>query len=204
MNATMREVGRDFRGERYIAGLLLILGFLLLLPGVQLFVVSQNHLAIPNWARSIDRHAWERNLVSAGVAVTLFGLVILEAMLRQAGDTILSRLGLVSFTLGTVMWLTVNALNLDRGGWVAELETYFIVFAFLATAFYSGAILRTRLLPVWIGVVSILWSLGMLIFVLPGNRGPLFYEPAWLLIGIALLMRRVQVPAAETAAQGAR
>jgi len=44
----------------------------------------------------------------------------------------------------------------------------------------------------------------MLIFVLPGNRGPLFYEPALLLIALALLLTRRQVPVAGTAVQGAR
>jgi uncharacterized membrane protein len=193
MNTNQKNVGRDFRGERHIASLLLILGFLLLLPGLQLFNISQNYLEIPDWARSIDRHAWERNLVSAGVAVTLLGLVVLEGMLRQAGDRILSRLALVAFTLGTAMWLTVNALNLNGGSWVAEVETYFIVFAFLANASYSGAILRTRLLPLWIRIAAILWSFEMLMFVLPGDCGPLFYEPALLLIAIALLLTKEQV-----------
>jgi hypothetical protein len=93
-----------------------------------------------------------------------------------------------------VAWLTVNALNLNGYSWVAELETYFITFAFLATAFFSGAILRTRLLPTGIGIVALFWSIAMLILVLPGNRGPLFYEPALLLIAIALLLRKERVP----------
>jgi hypothetical protein len=176
--------------ERYIVAALLIVGFLLLVPGVQLFVVADHNLALPGWARSIDRRTWEANLVSAGVSVTLFGLVALEGVLRRAGDHVLSRIGLTSFTLGTAMWLTVNALSLDSGSWVAELETYFIVFAFLGTALFSWAILRTRLLPTWVGVVAFCWPITLIFVVLPGNSGPLFYEPALLLIGVALLFRR--------------
>jgi hypothetical protein len=194
MNVEQRDASRVPRGRHNIAASLIILGSLLLLPGVYLFVVSDQNLTIPLWARSIDRGAWERNLVGAGVAATLFGLVVLEDVLRRAGDTVLSRLGLTSFALGTAMWLTVNALSLSRGFWVAELETYFIVFAFLATALFSGAILRTRLLPTWVGIVALSWSIAMLLVVLPGNRGPLFYEPALLLLGIALLLRKERVP----------
>jgi hypothetical protein len=44
----------------------------------------------------------------------------------------------------------------------------------------------------WIGVAVVLWSTAMLIHVFPHNQGPLFYEPALLLIAVALALTRNQ------------
>jgi hypothetical protein len=117
--------------------------------------------------------------------------VILEGILRRAGDHIFSRLGLVTFTLATVMFLLMVVLEknyLPSGA--RDVEAYFIALAFPAVIAYGLAILRTGILARWIGVAVVLWTVVMLIRVFPLNGGPLFYESALVLIAIALVAQR--------------
>jgi hypothetical protein len=69
----------------------------------------------------------------------------------------------------------------------------FIVLAFVGQAVFGAALLRTGLLPGWVGWATILWNLGWLV-ILPIARPADMYYPwlhyvAPLLIGIALLLK---------------
>src|SRR5262245_35508413 len=99
---------------------------------------------------------------------------------------------MVTFTLAAAMWLIGIVLDLNdvRGG--RDFESIFIVLAFPAVLAYGLAILRTKVLARWIGIAVVLWSTVMLIHVFPHNEGPLFYEPALLLIAAALVLTRNQ------------
>ena len=174
----------SYWNERRVAGLLLVVGFLIPLT------LGLRYLPQIPFASALFDPRWERNLLSAGVAGSFFGAAILEGVLRKAGDRIFSRLGLCSYALATALWLVVNAISLDRGYWVDDLETYHIFLAYPAVIAFGVGILRTRLLPSWIGAVAGLWSMVLFIRVIPGNQGPLLYEPALLLIGVALLIQR--------------
>jgi hypothetical protein len=183
---------KDTRKERLIAACLLLLGFLLAWPAVV--------IGAPNLGETSDvgralpflfDPVWEKYWYAAFLVVTLYGLVILEGVLRRAGDHIFSRLGLVTFTLATVMFLLMVVLEknyLPSGA--SDVEAYFIALAFPAVIAYGLAIVWTGVLPRWIGVVAALWTAVMLIRVFPLNRGPLFYEPALILIAVALLVSR--------------
>jgi hypothetical protein len=183
---------KDTWNERLIAASLLLLGFLLAWPAVV--------IGAPNLGETSDvgralpflfDPVWEKYWYAAFPIVTLYGLVILEGVLRRAGDHIFARLGQVTFTLATVMFLLMIVLEknyLPSGA--RDVESYFIALAFPAVIAYGVAILRTGVLARWIGVAVVLWTAVMLVRVFPSNRGPLFYEPALVLIAIALVVSR--------------
>jgi hypothetical protein len=183
---------KDTWNERLIAAGLLLLGFLLAFPAVVIGApnLGENSTvgrALPFLFDSV----WEKYWYGAFLVATLYGLVTLEGILRRAGDHILSRLGLVTFTLATVMFLLMIVLEknfLPSGA--RHVEAYFIALAFPAVIAYGLAILRTGILARWIGVAVVLWTVVTLIRVFPLNRGPLFYEPALVLIAVALVVSR--------------
>ena len=105
-------VGNDTRNERNLAAGLLLLGFPHVLPAV--FINAPGLGANPAWGRDLPflfDPLWMPYWSVAFVVVTLYGLVILEGILRRAGDQICSRLGMVSFTLATAMWLILILLD---------------------------------------------------------------------------------------------
>lgn len=190
-------IGKDSWNERILAAALLLLGFLLTLPAV--FINAPGMGKNSAWGRYLPLlfdPVWEKYWSVAFVVVTLYGLVILEGILRRAGDYICSRLGMVSFTLATTMWLILILFDTNglRGG--RDFESYFIMLAFPAVIGYGLAILRTRILARWIGAAVVLWSAVTLIRALPQNQGPLLYEPALLVIAIALLVSKSHEPRA--------
>jgi hypothetical protein len=70
----------------------------------------------------------------------------------------------------------------------------YVLLAFLAQAAFGVSLLRTGLLPGWVGWATIVWNLAWLV-VLPivSPRDiyyPVLHHVAPLLIGIALLVRR--------------
>jgi hypothetical protein len=185
----------DTRKERLIAASLLLLGFLLAWPAVV--------IGAPNLGETSDLGRalpflfdpmWEKYWYAAFLVVTLYGLVILEGILRRAGDHLFARLGLVTFTIATAMWLAMIVLDANDLPGGRDLEAYFIALAFPAVIAYGLAILWTGALARWIGVVATLWTAVMLIRVFPLNGGPLFYEPALVLIAIALVVSGSREP----------
>jgi hypothetical protein len=196
-------IGQDAKGawnERLIAAGLLLLGFLLAFPAVVIGApnLGENSTlgrALPFLLDSV----WEKYWYGAFLVATLYGLVILEGILRRAGDHIFARLGLVTFTLATVMFLLMIVLeknHLPSGA--RDVEAYFIALAFPAVIAYGLAILRTGILARWIGVAVVLWTVVTLIRVFPLSGGPLFYEPALILIAIALVAQRSRDPSSPS------
>ncbi len=191
-------VGKDTWNERVLAAGLLLLGFLLVLPAV--FINAPGMGANSAWGRYLpflfDPEGVKYWSV-AFVVVTLYGLVILDGILCRAGDYICSKLGMVSFTLATVMWLILILLDTNglRGG--RDFERYFIMLAFPAVIAYGIAIIRTRILARWVGIAVVLWSAVTLIRALPQNQGPLLYEPALIVIAVALLVSKSPEPSSS-------
>jgi hypothetical protein len=181
--------GKDTWNERLIAGGLLLLGFLLVIPAVVINAPGMGATsAVGRMLPFLFDPVWEKYWSVAFAVVTLYGLVILEGILRRAGDHICARLGMVSFILATVMLLIFMLLDANSLPGGRDFESYFIMLAFPAVIAYGLAILRTRILARWIGITVVLWSAVELIQVFPHNHGPLFYEPALLLIAVALLV----------------
>ncbi|HEY7347298.1 MAG TPA: hypothetical protein VH599_03180 [Ktedonobacterales bacterium] len=183
---------KDPWSERHIAAGLLLLGVLLVLPAV---VINAPGMGVTSaWGQTLPflfDPVWTKYWSVAFVVVTLYGLVLLEGVLRRAGDHLCATLGRVSFTLATLLWLLTILFDTNGLPGGRDLEGFFILLAFPAVIAYGLAILRTRLLARWIGIAVVLWAALTLIRAFPPqNQGPLFYEPALLLVGIALLVSR--------------
>jgi hypothetical protein len=183
--------GKIFFSEQAAAGWLLILSGLIFLVGGILYTGR----AIWKWpaAEAPSYLRWERGFVIAALLTSVLGLVLLERMLEAAGDRILAPSGMVIFLLGAAVVIFAETFFLSRQEWIYTPTVVFVVLAFLAQAAFGAALLRTGLLPGWVGWATILWNLGWLV-VLPIARPQNMYYP-WLhyvapvLIGIALLRR---------------
>jgi len=175
-------------GERRLVAGLLFVGFLLLLPAI--LINAPGFGAQSPWGRAFPflfEHVAQLYWSALCVVVTLYGLVILEGILRRAGEEIFSRVGLVSFTLAAALWLLLIVLDTNDLPGGRDGERYFILLAFPAIIFYGIALLRTRIVARWVGVVVVLWASVTFLRALPQSQGPLFYEPAILLIAGALM-----------------
>ena len=128
------------------------------------------------------------------ILVATLGLVLLERLLGAVGDQILAPIGLTIFLIGTVLVLAAETFGLDRQEMIYAPIVAFVVLAFIGQAVFGDAILRTGLLPVWVGWATILWNLAWLV-ILPIARPQDIYFP-WLhyvapvMIGIMLLVRK--------------
>ena len=128
------------------------------------------------------------------ILVATLGLVLLERLLGAAGDQILAPIGLTIFLIGTVLVLAAETFSLGWQEMIYAPIVAFVVLAFIGQAIFGGAILRTGLLPVWVGWATILWNLAWLV-ILPIARPQDIYFP-WLhyvapvMIGIMLLVRK--------------
>src|SRR5260370_15013992 len=99
-------------GERRLVAGLLFVGFLLLLPAILINALGFG--AQSPWERAFPflfEHVAQLYWSVLFVVVTVYGLVILEGILRRAGEEIFSRVGLVSFTLAAALWLLLILLH---------------------------------------------------------------------------------------------
>lgn len=182
---------QQFWNQHRISGVLLVIGFLLLCGGVILFLAGEGSFGA-TLARDPVVGQLKSYLTSIGVVVTALGLALLETCLQEAGERILSRIGMVSFLLGAGLWLVVEAFSLDKKGWSDSLEKEYLLLSCFSMACYGGALLRTKLLGLPVAWFSLAWGIvglgvGLLTF-LP----PLTASPVTLTIGILLLLRRYQ------------
>jgi hypothetical protein len=183
---------KDLLSEQIVAGWLLILSGIIFLPAGLLFTGR----AILKWpaAQSQGYLYWERGLVMAAILVASLGFVLLERLLEAAGDRILAPLGMVIFLIGTALALAAEAFGLSHQTYEYAPIVVFVILAFLGEGTFGASILRSGLLPAWVGWTTVIWNLGWLI-ILPIARPQDMYYP-WLfyvapeLIGILLLVRR--------------
>ncbi|MBZ0280414.1 MAG: hypothetical protein K8L97_06710 [Anaerolineae bacterium] len=175
---------------RTIAASLLVLCFVVFTFGGVLYAGR----AFLKW--QIDENSfhliWERGFVIGGILATLLGLALLEDMLRTAGDSFLSRLGLVTYLSGAVVALTAETAYVAKRDWIYPQIVLYVILAFLAQAAFGAALLQTGLVAAWVGWVTILWNLvwliGLLIFNPRNVYFPVLHHVAPLIIGIALLV----------------
>jgi hypothetical protein len=188
--------------ERSASGALLILAGVLAFIGAALFGLgggagAPSPLFVPT-----------RSFILAAVITNALGLALLESLLRDAGERVLSRVALIAFLIAAVLAVVQEALLLDGREYVDPLDRVYVVLAFLSQSAFGGALLRTRLLPTWVGRMTIGWNLGwfaLLLVVSVGNRPdyyPVLHHFAPLLIGIELIRHRRgdgQLPLGEEA-----
>jgi len=178
--------------QHIVSSWLLILSGIIFVPGGLLYTGR----AIWKWpaAQSKGYLYLERGLVVAAILVAALGLVLLERLLEAAGDDILAPLGLVIFLIGTVLVITAEAFSISGQVQVYALIAVFVVLIFLGQAVFGASILRTGILPAWVGWTTVIWNLAWLV-ILPITRPQDMYYP-WLyyvapeLIGIMLLLVR--------------
>jgi hypothetical protein len=176
--------------ERHIAAILLIVCFLIFAVGGVLFTGR----AIWKWpVGQTPRYLrWERGFIIAALLINLLGLVLLEDMLRAAGESIISRLALIMYLVGAVVVVVAELAYLHNREWVYPSIVFHVVVAFLAQAAFGVALLQTGLVPSWAGWATVIWNLAwpvVLAVVSPRDMYfPVLHHVAPLIIGIALLM----------------
>ena len=136
---------------------------------------------------------WERGIVIAAILFATLGWVLLGGLLEAVGDGILSSIGMTIFLIGAVLIIAAETWSLNRQEWLYTTIVVAVILIFLGEAAFGGSILRTGILPGWVGWTTIIWNLGWLV-ILPIARSKDIYYP-WLhyvtplIIGIALLGR---------------
>ena len=214
------------RNERLLAVLFLIAGCVLfwigaflpiadkkgtivyLLPLREQVAVAGDNVAMWQWATA---------LFIAGAIMVVFGLTILTAVLRDAGERIFSHLGLAAVSMGAIYWVIFTAFRGGAGIWAAQemaqsgtsvtlyeglsagaqwLFLTYTMLTILGFTAYGAALLQARLLPAWVGWVAIVYGIAELaMLLLTGDVAPLLNYAMPFLFGILLLLRRYGIPA---------
>ena len=136
----------------------------------------------------------ERGAIMVAVVFTAIGLMLLDVSFQNSDGRILARLGVTVYLFAGPLLLVAEGLALSQGEKrVYALIVIYVVLAFLAQAAIGGALLQSRMLPAWIGWITVAWNLGWLV-VLPIITPDDVYYPVLhnllpLVIGIPLLWR---------------
>lgn len=198
LGAWSRDAGRAAAGLLIVGAAIFWVGATTF-PGMSLEEIAANRAA----------HMWTSGTFLLAVFITLAGLALFTLALREAGDRVLSVLGLLAFAFGSVFWTMHVAFRLTVMAWAAEefsrtamspawfqpwrdwsglLFGIYSVLANLALVAYGGAILETGLLARWAGWTCVV--LGLL--AAPFFGPPLFIHIAPWLVGI-LLVRQARL-----------
>lgn len=149
-----------------------------------------------------------------GVVLTVLGFAALTAAFRSAGEQPLSELALFSYLLGAVFWVMHLAFRLTvilvaaretvaTGVVPAYFRPHFSpmdaffgflfgvywVLAYVAIAVYGVAVLRTQVLPKWLGWSAILFAFLLALTGLGSDALPLFIHVIPFVMGAVLLQR---------------
>jgi hypothetical protein len=162
-------------------------------------------------ARHSDEYRWGCRMILIGWIVAALGYVLLAAILRDAGDLIISTLAGVLFVLGIaaaiVFWafhVSPTLLAAEETARTSNVPAYYeilqvsaesslqvyILLGLLATAGFGWALLQTGMLPSWVGVVTLGWGLLWAGWSLKNSEGiPLLPMVMQIVIGISLLLK---------------
>jgi len=182
-------ISRQGVSERTIAASLLVLSFIIFGLGGILYTGR----AMLNWQiEDIATHLrWERGSVITATLVTALGFILLEDMLHATGDAYLARLGTMTYLFAAVILVVAETNYLSNGEWNYTQIVIYVFLAFLAEAAIGLALLQTELLASWVGWVTILWNVGVMLIMLivrPDDMYfPVIHYVAPLIIGISLL-----------------
>ncbi len=134
---------------------------------------------------------WERGALIAAFVIAALGVALFEIVLREAGETILARLGATAFLIAAVVAIVAEGQSLSGATSTNALEVIMVVVLFVAEAMLGASLLTSGLLPAWVGWTVVVWNIGWMI-VLPIVSPRNIYFPAlhfllWL-IGVMLLV----------------
>lgn len=174
---------------RTISASLLVMSFFIFLMGGVLFAGR----AFLNWQieETSSHLRWERGFVITAVLATVLGLALLEHLLVAAGESVLARIGMVTYLFGAIVVVVAETAYLGKRDWIYPQIVLYVILAFLAQAAFGASLLQTGLVAGWVGWATILWNLGCLIIMLVVRPRDIYYpvlhHVAPLIIGIALL-----------------
>lgn len=200
-------ISRTFWTQRRFTGITLILGCCLFLGATGLMPKDTKGNFLVNLllreqllviAAQTSLFQWSFSFFISGIIVTLLGLALLTRLLHDAGDRTFSYMALIASLFGAVLIVIYNAFllgvepvvgqELAKTGvvpnyyvpltsWGQILFVIYTVFAFSALAAYGGAVLSTRVLPLWVGWLALVYGLVGLVFVgfTTGNVPPFFH-----------------------------
>ena len=186
--------GQAWLTAHSLSGGLLLASAALAFIGIMMFTFRV-FLHAPFGARP-GYYQWERGFIVSGLITLALGLAALSRLLRQAGDPLLSDVGLTAFVIGAVMlilaevsWLTKAGLPDGLTGALVRLA---VVLAFLSQAAYGAACLQTGLLPGWLGWFTIIWNIGWLVVLFRAKDPyyPVLHFVLPILAGVLLLANR--------------
>ena len=178
-----------------ISGTLLISSFALHLVGVIMFS-GRNFF---DWfAETRAFLNWERGMLMAAFLVSALGVSLLELALREADApvlvAVLARLGATAFLIGATVAIVTEAVSLSGQSSVGALMVVMVVVLFVAEAILGGALVRSGILPAWVGWTLIVWNIGWLVVLPIVSPGDIYYPVLHfiplLLIGITALVAR--------------
>jgi hypothetical protein len=200
---------RRFTGLLLLLGLLLYVAAVASMPrdaqGTLLVLVSDDRTALLVVAAQPTLTRVCLGLFIAGSLVTPLGLALLTRLLWEAGDRTWSYLGLLTELVGSVFWILYLSVALGLfplagqdtattgaipsyvavvGALTAPLYLMFTVLVWVTLLAYGTALLRTRVLPHWLGWVTIPYA----VLTLPGAPIAHYLLPA--VYGILLLLPR--------------
>jgi hypothetical protein len=188
--ALLRALATQGLSPRTLAASLLVLSAVIFGFGAALFMGR----AFWNWPISSSHLLWERGFIIAAVLATVLGLALLEDLLRAAGDTVLARLGMMTYLFGAIVLVVAETASLSGRSLVYPQLVLYVVLAFLAQATFGAALLRSGMVAAWAGWATVIWNPGCLLFMLivrpEDSYYPWLHHVAPLIIGIALLRKR--------------
>jgi hypothetical protein len=164
-------------------------------------------LALDRVAANLPGHLWTSVNFLLATIITLVGLALLTLVLREAGDRVLSAVGLLLFGFGSVFWVLHLAFRMTIvvqaaeawsasaaapdwfepwSAWAALLFGIYSVLAYIGLAAYGGALLSVGWQRRWLGWTCVFAGL----VAAPLGGLPLFiHVPLWL-IGLMVLTDR--------------
>lgn len=178
--------------ESRLTGMLLILSSVIFLVAATFFTIRFI------WELPIGRtpsfFLWERVFVIAALLATLLSFTQLRRVLEAAGDSMLASMALVLFLVAAVLAVVAETISFPNEDIVYPPIVAYVILSFLGQAIFGMALLRTGLLPAWVGWMTVTWNLGMLVFLVVAKPQDMYYP--WLhyitplLIGVALLRKK--------------
>jgi hypothetical protein len=162
--------------ERRLTASLLILSFVTFLVAGYLFT-ARVIWKLPT-AQTELHLRWERGFVIGAFLINVLGFVLLENLLRNAGDAIFARLALTIYLVSLVVMVVAETTFLNNHEWVYPQFVVHVVLGLVAP---------------WAGWATFVWNLALLV-IMPIAYPHDIYFPwlhyvAPLIIGIALLLR---------------
>jgi hypothetical protein len=217
-------IQRTIWTERRFTGLMLIIGCILFLTaagltprdeqGNYIYGLSLRDALIVTYRHWSTWH-WGLILFCIAVVLTLLGFAQLATLLRDAGDRVFSRMGLIAFQLVVSFFLINMAFDFSIGFWAAQetastklvpdlyiqlsswSDTLFEVstaLAFFAGLAYGVAMIATRILPRWLGWLMLVYNfIVFMFFAILGDMPPFVHYLLPIVIGFVLLLPRSQL-----------